>query len=73
MPFGLTNVGEAFQRAMDIAFDGLIDHILVIYQDDLTSYSKKEEYHCNHLEKIFKRSLEYKISLNPKKCQFGVT
>ena len=56
----------------DIVFDSLIDHILAIYQDVLTTYSKKEEIHCNHLEKIFKRALEYMISLNPKKCEFGV-
>jgi len=72
MPFGLTNAGATFQRAMDVAFAGLIDSILVVYQDDLTAYSKKEEQHCMHLEQIFIRALEYGISLNPKKCAFGV-
>ena len=37
MPFGLTNAGATFQRAMDVAFDGLIDLIMVVYQDDLTA------------------------------------
>ena len=73
MPFGITNVGATFQRAMDVAFDGLIDLIMVVYQDDLTAYSKKAEDHCKHLEKIFITALEFGISLNPKKCQFGVT
>jgi len=50
MPFGLTNAGATFQRAMDVAFAGLIDSILAVYQDDLTAYSKKEEQHCLHLE-----------------------
>lgn len=31
MPFGLTNAGATFQRAMDVAFEGLIDYILVVY------------------------------------------
>lgn len=39
----------------------------------MTAYSKKAEDHCNDLEKIFIRALEYGISLNPKKCYFGVT
>ncbi len=43
---------------MDVAFDGMIDHILAIYQDDLTTYSNQVEDHCNRLEKIFKRDLE---------------
>lgn len=66
MPFGLTNARATFQRAMDVAFEGLIDYILAIYQDDLTTYSKKEENRCNDLEKIFIRAQEYGISLDPK-------
>ena len=31
MPFGLINAGETFQRAMDIAFRGLISHLVVVY------------------------------------------
>ena len=72
MPFGLTNAGATFQRAMDVAFVDFIDRFMVIYQDDLTTFSAKEEQHCQYLEKIFIRALEYGISLNPKKCSFGV-
>ena len=46
---------------------------MVVYQDDLTAYSKKAEDHCSHLEKIFLKALEYGVSLNPRKCTFGVT
>ena len=35
MPFGLVNVGATFQRAMDIAFKGLINRSVVIYLDDI--------------------------------------
>ena len=31
MPFGLMNVGETFQRAMDIAFIGERDKFVVVY------------------------------------------
>ena len=46
---------------------------MVVYQDDLIAYSKRVEDHCNHLEKIFIKALEYGVSLNPRKCAFGVT
>lgn len=55
-----------------MAFSYFINLFMVIYQDDLTTYSKKEEDNCEHLEKIFIRALEYGISLNPKKCVFEV-
>jgi hypothetical protein len=43
MPFGLINAGETFQRAMDVAFQGLINKCVVVYLDDITVYSKKRE------------------------------
>ena len=56
-----------------MAFHDFIDKFMVIYQDDLTTYSKKFEDHCGHLERIFIKALEYGVSLNPYKCSFGVT
>jgi hypothetical protein len=38
MPFGLSNAGATFQRAMDYAFRGLIGKLIEIYQDDLTVF-----------------------------------
>lgn len=73
MPFGLMNVGETFQRAMDVAFKQYIDKSMVVYQDDLTSYSKRADDHCSHLEIFFVKALDYGVSLNPRKCAFGVT
>lgn len=36
IPFGLSNAGAIFQRAMQIDFDDLICKIIQIYLDDLT-------------------------------------
>jgi hypothetical protein len=47
--FGLINAGETFQRAMDVAFWGLINKFVVVYLDDMTVYSKNREYHIQHL------------------------
>ena len=73
MQFGLTNVGATFQRIMDVEFADFKDKFMVIYQDDLTAYSTEAKDHCQHLEKIFIRALEYGLSLNPKNFSFAVT
>ena len=49
MTFGLINAGETFQRAMDIAFQGLINKCVVVYLDDVTVYSKNREDRIQHL------------------------
>ena len=72
MPFGLINAGDTFQRAMDIAFRGLIGHSVVVYLDDATIFLKKREEHAFHLKQIFECCRKYGISLNPKKCVFAV-
>jgi hypothetical protein len=73
MPFGLSNAGATFQRAMDYAFRGLIGKIIEIYQDDLTLFSKDGKSHIGHLKQVFEICREYGISLNPATSVFGVT
>ena len=51
MDFGLINVGENFQRAMEIDFMGERDKFIIIYLDDMTFFSKTNEYHIKHLRK----------------------
>jgi hypothetical protein len=63
MPFGLSNVGATFQRAMDYAFRGLIGKLIEIYQDDLTVFSKDGKTHIGHLKQVFERCREFGISL----------
>ena len=72
MPFRLTNVGETFQWAMDIAFRCLINKSIVVYLDDITIYSKNQEDHVPHLKAIFEWCRRYAISLNPKKRIFAI-
>ncbi|KAH9327533.1 hypothetical protein KI387_007711, partial [Taxus chinensis] len=49
MPFGLSNARATFQRAMDMAFKGLINKIVLIYLDDITIFSKSAVDHLFHL------------------------
>ena len=55
MPFGLINAGATFQRAMVIAFRGLINKSMVVYLDDIMVYSKIRKEHIPHLKAIFER------------------
>ena len=55
MHFGLSNAGATFQRAMQIAFDDLIDKIIHIYIDDLTVYSKNRSDHFGHIKRFLMR------------------
>jgi hypothetical protein len=67
MPFGLMNVGETFQRDMDIDFIGERDKFVVIYLDDITIFSRSDKEHCYHLKKDFLKCRKFGLSLNPKK------
>jgi hypothetical protein len=73
MPFGLMNAGATFQRAMDIAFAEEKDKSVVVYLDDITVFSKREEDHLKHLEKILLKCRRFGISLNPTKSIFALT
>jgi hypothetical protein len=73
MPFGLSNAGATFQRAMQIDFDNLIDNIIQVYLDDLTVYSKNRLGHFGHLRKVLMRCRKFGITLNPSKSIFDVT
>jgi hypothetical protein len=72
MPFGLINVGATFQRVMDIALCGLINHLVVVYLDDVIVFSKNKKDHLSHLRAILERCHKFNISLNPKKSVFVV-
>jgi hypothetical protein len=72
MPFGLINVGATFQRAMDIAFHGLINQSVVVYLDDVTVFSENKEDHLAHLRSVLQQCHKYDISLNPNKSIFAV-
>lgn len=70
MPFGLMNVGDTFERVMEISFKGLINKIGVLYLNDITIYSKKINNHLHDSKQIFQRCRRYGIYLKPKKSSF---
>ena len=72
MPFGLMNAGATFQRAMDFAFIGEKDKLLVIYLDDITVFSASDQEHLQNLRQVFLKCIKYGISLNPNKSHFSL-
>eukprot|EP00253_Pinus_taeda_P026510 PITA_26510 len=72
LPFGLSNAGANFQRAMNYAFHD-IKNIVQPYLDDLPAHLRKRTDHLQHLRAIFLHCRHYKIRLNPHKCVFYVT
>lgn len=72
MPFRLMNAGATFQRAMNIAFAKEIHDFLVVYQDDITVFSKSYNEHLDHLRRVFIKCRKFGISLNPKETLFGL-
>jgi hypothetical protein len=66
MPFGLINAGETFQRAMDVAFRGLINKCVVVYLDDVMFIPRIEKTTLLTLPKFLKGA-EVRDILEPKK------
>lgn len=61
MSFGLSNAGATFQRAMDMALQGLINNFVLVYLDDITIFSWNVDEHFDHLRWIFERSRVWKF------------
>jgi hypothetical protein len=57
---------------MNVSFMGEKDKFMVIYLDNITIFSKSDNEHLKHLEKIFRKCRRYGISLNPKKSHFSM-
>ena len=73
VPMGLKNAVSYFQRVMaTVVLIGLIYLICELYIDDILVFGKDEDDFMDNLEKVFKRLRQYNVTLNPKKCRFGM-
>ena len=70
MPFGLKNAAQAFQRLMD----GMLRDVnyAFVYLDDILVASPDEETHARHLRDLFRLLESNGVSINRRKCVFGV-
>lgn len=50
--FALINIGDTFEREMDITFKDLTVKCIIIYMDDLTVFFKDRSSHVQDLRKV---------------------
>lgn len=70
MPFGLKTAPKTFQRAMDIALQGLIGRGIFCYMDDILIYAKSLEEHNRILDDVMQRLKKYNFKIEIDKCEF---
>ena len=68
-PFGLSQAPAYFQLLIDNVLQGC-SKFTIRYLDDIIIFSKTEEEHLEHLEKIFKKLREYGLKMKREKCDF---
>jgi hypothetical protein len=73
MTFDFKNVGETYQRAMNLIFHDLLGIILEIYIDDVVVKSDRKANHLVDLRLALGRMRRYGLTMNPLKCAFGVS
>ena len=49
MPFGLTNAPAAFMDLMNRIFSEHLDKVIIVFIDDILSYSRDQKHHEDHL------------------------
>ena len=63
MPFGLKNVGSAYQRMMTRIFESQLRKNIEVYIDDMVVKRKVEFEHVNDLKSIFEVLRKHKLHL----------
>ncbi len=70
---GLKGAASYFQRIMaSKVLAGLLYIFVELYLDDVLVYVTKDEEFLIRLRVVFERFRQFNITLNPKKCYFGL-
>lgn len=68
--FGLTNALVTFYNLKNDALYEFLDHLVVVYLDNIVIYSKTLNEHKKHLRIVFKRLRKYQLYVNKEKYEF---
>ena len=72
--YGTQRAPTYFQREMSLSvLGGLLGHGVELYLDDCIVYGATEEEFKANLRLVFERFRAHNITLNPKKCKFGLS
>jgi transposase InsO family protein len=73
VPMGLKNAASFFQRVMaTVVLINLMYIICELYIDDVLVFGKTDDEFASNLKTVFQRFRKHNITLNPKKCKFGM-
>ena len=70
LPMGLCNAPAVFQSTMNRIFGPYMNKFVCVYLDDILVYSRNEEEHLEHLQKVFALLREHNLKAKMKKCEF---
>ena len=72
MPMGVCNGPSTFQRLMTRVLWEHLGIFCLVFLDDILVFSKTEEEHEEHLQKVLALLSEHNLKIKLSKCQFGV-
>ena len=73
VPMGLKGAPSYFQQMLAThVFVGLIHIIMELYIDDIIIHAADEQTFIERLRQVFMRLRQYKVTVNPAKCRFGM-
>ena len=70
MSFGLTNALAHFMYLMNSIFMLKLDKFVVVFIDDILTYSKNKEEHVKHLRIVLSHLREHQLYAKFSKCEF---
>ena len=73
MPFGLTNALATFMDLMHRVFHPYLDQFVVVFVDDILSYSKTEKDLEDHLRVVLQILRDHQLYAKFSKCEFWLT
>jgi transposase InsO family protein/ribosomal protein L21E len=71
MPFGLTGAPATFQGVMNILFDKLLRHGVLVFMDDILVYTPSLEEHRVLLRAVLQILKDNQLFIKPSKCLFA--
>ncbi|KAJ9527530.1 hypothetical protein QJQ45_025738, partial [Haematococcus lacustris] len=71
LPFGLCNAPATFQRIMNDIFRQELDDHVIVYLDDILIFSRTQEEHAKHLDRVLSLLRQHKLYAKLSKCEFG--